>query len=177
MRRALVTFLVAAALFGVIPSSVAHDHRPPQVSLETTTATQDGKRIYAYWPRQKDGRCKVTGHFDFTTFPRTIPYATGTTAGITLFKPEAPVNFVMRAWRRVGEDGRPYQAPEVVPMLLEPVREGAETVAWRLEFLPDLVEGDLYLQLEVYWRDEEGCGPAADAGAQQASWTFHLEAE
>lgn len=178
MRRLAALAMFVGALVPIAPEARAHDHRPPKPArLRAGEEVQDGRKIHSYWVRRRrDGNCFITDTFDFTTFPRAIGYEAGTPVAVTLFKPAMPVEWVVQAWRDVDEDGHPRGAPDPVPAVPQPVRRDGETVAWRLELAPPLVDGHMYLQVEAYWTDEEECAPQPDLGTQTATWTFHLRA-
>jgi hypothetical protein len=173
--------VVAAALsFGCLAAiqttAWSHDHRPPRnPALTVGTERQVGRPIHLTWTRRVGpNECDSADGFGGTTFPKAIPFAPGSGASITLRKASPPREWQLSAWTAVDRTGRPKGQPETVPAALLPPSEGGVPDRWQLHFATPVSGDHVYLQLDVYWADEESCGGSPDLGAQSGSWTYHL---
>jgi hypothetical protein len=80
----------------------------------------------------------------------------------------------LKAWRAVTRKGRPKGAAEAVPAILLPVAGDGPPRSWKVVFVPPISAAHVYLQLDAFWADEEGCGGNPDLGSQEGTWTYHL---
>ncbi len=177
MRRiaaALSLFLV------VIPEvASAHDHRPPRATLRIAGETQTGSRYSDGWIKtaNEPGMCMGTFGDGFPRFKRPLSHQVGDEIAVRLHKSAVPMELSVHRWAEVDDDGAPKGSPVPVPFALRPLLAGADIVAWDVVILPPVIDGHLYLGVDGYWADEDGCGGFPDLGSQYALWTFHAVSE
>ncbi len=174
--------LIALIVIGVGSTAVAHDHRPPPRSVLTTGGReQRGLFFETYWLSRYDERfCELSRGFGEVTFPSSIRHRVGSPAMITLRKASPPREWSLQFWNRVDKGGHPKGAPTVLPATLAPLpsRTGEAPRAWQLVFVPPVHKRHVYLRVDVFWADEDGCSfSAVDLGDQSASWTYHLRVQ
>lgn len=140
----------------------------------TAEGSQRGSLHHADgWARKtKDGKaCVATFATGSPSFRRSLAYSAGHEVVIRFAKPSPPLELAVRQWDSVNDKGQP-QDPMPLPWVLRPYVKG-DTEAWEVVFVP-FPQDHIYLDVEAWWADEDGCGGAPDLGSQYAAWTFHL---
>ena len=156
-------FLYGLALDG-IPSSWAHDHKPPLAFLRTTDGRQKGNNYHYWWTTTSGNGCVSMDAVGPFKFPNNSLESTGNEdVWITIRKRQKPKKLGLKSWMAVDDQGQPVGAGEAVEHALKKI-DGK----WRVRFSPPF-STDNYLRMSASWRDFEGCG-----GAQGGYWTFHL---
>ena len=175
MKRYVSVAMVTTILWLLAGVSAAHDHRPPpRARLLSGGERQLGRQIHSEWTRRSGRFCITTFADGFLRFPKAMPYAPSEDVVLRLRKEAMPLEWQLQAWTEVSKDGYPKGDPETVPAIAEPRVIGSQVVGWDLRFVPPLVEGDLYLLIDVHWADEDECGPPPYLGSQSMSWSYHL---
>ncbi len=173
--RALVS-IVLIATFALLStgSAGAEDHRAPRARLVHDPG-QTGRYLYDDWVlRRRDGSCYREGGDNFLGFPASIRVERGERVRIRLKKDDPPIEWALEAWTEVNASGQPEGDPLQVAAGLTPHPPAKDIVAWDLNFLPPPTANHLYLRLQAFWTDDEGCVPPPDLGSQSAGWTFHV---
>ncbi|MDQ3646451.1 MAG: hypothetical protein M3345_05880, partial [Actinomycetota bacterium] len=154
----------------------SHDHRPPpDPALTIGAKRQVGRPIHITWRERVDeNECELSDGFDFTTFPSATSFPSGSDGTIVLRKKSPPREWQLQVWRSVTRKGRPKGQPERILAGLVPQVGSAPPDRWELRFVPPSSADHLYLRLDVFWADEEGCASTPDLGSQIGSWTYHL---
>ncbi len=80
----------------------------------------------------------------------------------------------VQEWPGVDEHGHADGTPTPVPWVLRPHVVDNEVRAWDVVVTAPPEPGHVYLGVDAYWADEDGCGPPVDLGSQYAAWAFHL---
>lgn len=165
--------LVVVGMLG--PAASAHDHRPPSRPVLTIgDARQRGRPISELWLERIDAdECEMAAGWSDISFPRSVPFESGSAATVGLRKEAPPVEWEIRMWDRVDRRGRVEGEGHPVPAVLVP---GEGATGWALQFAPDPVTRHAYIRLDVFWQDEEGCSRPPDLGSQTGRWTYHLRA-
>lgn len=171
--------LTSALVLGVMaaPGASAHDHRrPPAPYLSAGGERQEGKDVRMTWLRRYDEKyCDLLDGFGATTFPKKVlSYDSGDVATIRLKKSAPPLEWWVYAWEEIRRNGQPKGTAQTVPALVDAHRRDGGLVAWDLRFVLPPADRHLYLLVEVYWADEEGCSGEVDLGSQSAAWSYHL---
>lgn len=171
--RPCVLACVTAIMLGSPSLGWAHDHAPPEATLRTQAGgTQEG-RLNAYcWVVNVD---PATGDYTQecvdapTEYPSPVRVSSPERVRIRLHKPTRPELVVLRSSRTADGDERR------LPILLKPVKDAADVVAWDVVFDVCHARRHYYLRLGAVWPDEEGAQDAdGNPPSQDAIWTFHV---
>jgi hypothetical protein len=111
----------------------------------------------------------------FPRFRKALRHVPGQEIVVRFHKPAVPLEIQVSRWPRITDGGKPAGTPTPLPWLIRPHLVGDEIRAWEVVIEPPVVPGHLYLGVEAYWRDEDGCWGPLDLGNQYAAWTFHLK--
>lgn len=175
-RWRLITAVLGTSFALTAQPASGHDHRPPRNPVLTVGAKrQPGRSVEVAWRERIDeNECEFGHGWNVTTFPSAIPYSSGSHATLVLRKKSPPREWSLQAWTSVTRKGRPKGEPKLVPALLVPEVGRAPDPRWTLRFVPPRFASHLYLRLDVFWADEEGCSRTPDLGSQMGGWTYHL---
>lgn len=172
---------MVVACLGLAPSALAHDHRlPPAAVLMVGELRQRGTLSEERWVTSDSTDDEVLCRTDFGSFLNhfsktslTVPADT-VDAAIRVRKSAAPRSVVVQAWEKVDRRRRPTGQATPIPSVLTPHIVGDKPAAWNVAFaLPR--SRHVYLQIDLSWTDEEGCGGGLDTGSQHAGWRFHVK--
>lgn len=180
MAMSLHRVVIAAVVLALMqaPGASAHDHRrPPSPRLKAGGEVQEGKNVRMTWLRRYDEKyCDLLDGFGYTTFPkRVLSYDAGDTARVRLKKSAPPLEWWVYAWEDIRrKNGQPKGTAQVIPAAVDAHRRDGQVVAWDIRFVLPPADRHLYILVEAYWADEEGCSSQPDLGSQSAAWSFHL---
>lgn len=176
-RMALVLAAVAVALAGVFlvaqrPAS-AHDHLIPKtVLVKGDEVLQSGRLVKeSSWTfLDGEGGLNTDTAAYFWRFPAEDRVAAGSELRIRIFMDRQPETFVLAAYPKVSERGRPTGERRLLNPSFEPVVRDGLTVAWDAVFAVNRPDRHYYLVGRGHWQDAEGSDEP-----QYASWAFHAK--
>ncbi len=175
--NALRLILPALLLLSGLDPAAAHDHRPPKAILKGKDALQQGLALQEHWLSRYDAdECEAGGGDSVViSFPQQVRLAAPQAPSIRLRKRAMPVEVAVRQWPEVDDEGHAQGEGVSLPWALSPVKRDGATVAWDVTVPVTVPRRHLYLGLEAYWQDEEGCAGTPDLGSQSMFWTFHAK--
>jgi hypothetical protein len=178
-RIQLIVLLAAMAvaisgvfLVGQRPAS-AHDHLIPKtVLMKGDQELQAGRLVKeSSWTYlDGEGGLNTDTAYYYWRFPEVDRVAAGSEMRLRIFKDRQPETFVLAAYPKVNERGRPMGDKRLLSPSFEPVVRDGLTVAWDAVFDLNRPDRHYYLVGRGHWQDVE------DYGEQQyASWSFHVK--
>jgi hypothetical protein len=177
MRLIVLLAATAMALAGVVlvgqRSASAHDHLIPRVVLvKEDKELQVGRKVKESSWTYLDGEGGLntdTAYYHWS-FPEVDRVAAGSEMRLRIFMDRQPEVFVLAAYPKVTERGRPSGEKRPVSVSFEPVVRDGLTVAWDAVFNVKRPDRHYYLVGRGHWQDAEGSGEQ-----QYASWAFHAK--
>ena len=172
LLAAMAVALAALFLVGQRPVS-AHDHlKPKTVLVKGDEELQAGRLVKeSSWTYlDGEGGSNTDTAYYYWRFPEVDRVAAGSEMRIRVFKDRQPEAFVLAAYPRVDERGRPSGEKRLLSPSFEPVVRDGLTVAWDAVFDLNRPDRHYYLVGRGHWPDAEGSGEQ-----QYASWAFHAK--
>jgi hypothetical protein len=177
LRLVVLLAAVAVALAGAFlvtqRSARAHDHLIPKTALvKGDNELQAGRLVKeSSWTyADGEGGLNTDTAYYYWRFPEVDRVAAGSEVRIRVFKDRQPETFVLAAYPKVSERGRPLGEKRLLSASFEPVVREGLTVAWDAVFELDRPDRHYYLVSRAHWQDAEGSGEQ-----QYASWAFHAK--
>lgn len=174
MCLSLLCWLIVTATWSAVPvvsrPALAHDHRPPSLTIRVDDTEQKGFLYASSWVTDgKDGCVFSSGDG-----ARRFPSGNSVNAGfhrpsIFIDSSRAPKRFGLFAWSAVDPFGNPVGPADRIPVTMREYRRDGQK-GYRGTFGLTIL-GHRYLEARVVWRDVEGC-----ASTESGAWTFHLSA-
>jgi hypothetical protein len=177
LRSVVLLAVVAVALAGVLlaaqRSASAHDHLiPKSVLVKGDKELQVGRQVKESSWTYLDGEGGLntdTAYYAWS-FPEVDRVAAGSEMRLRIFKDRQPEVFVLAAYPKVTEKGRPSGEKRLLNVSFEPVVRDGLTVAWDAVFDVERPDRHYYLVGRGHWQDAEGSGEQ-----QYAHWSFHAK--
>jgi hypothetical protein len=177
LRLVVLLAAVAVALAGAFlvtqQPAQAHDHLiPKMVLVKGEKELQAGRLVKeSSWTyADGEGGLNTDTAYYYWRFPEVDRVAAGSEVRIRVFKDRQPETFVLAAYPKVSERGRPLGEKRLLSASFEPVVREGLTVAWDAVFELDRPDRHYYLVSRAHWQDAEGSGEQ-----QYASWAFHAK--
>lgn len=175
--KAIFLVAVMAAFVGVWlatqrPAS-AHDHLIPKtVLVKGAKELQRGHLVKeSSWTYlDGEGGMNTDTAYYYWRFPEVDRVAVGSELRIRIFKDRQPETFILAAYPKLSERGRPSGEKRLLSPSFEPVVRDGLTVAWDAVFNLDRPDRHYYLVSRGHWQDAEGSGEQ-----QYAHWAFHAK--
>lgn len=172
LLAAMVMAISGVFLVGQRPAS-AHDHLIPKTVLAKGDEVLQAGRLVkeSSWSYlDGEGGLNTDTAYYYWRFPEVDRVAAGSELRLRIFKDRQPETFVLAAYPKVNERGRPMGDRRLLSPSFEPVVRDGLTVAWDAVFDLDRPDRHYYLVGRGHWQDVE------DYGEQQyASWSFHVK--
>jgi len=177
MRVVVLLAAMAVALAGVFlvaqRSASAHDHLIPKtVLVKGDNELQAGRLVKeSSWTYlDGEGGLNTDTAYYYWRFPEVDRVAAGSELRLRIFKDRQPETFVLAAYPRVSERGRPMGEKRLLSASFEPAVRDGLTVAWDAVFHVERPDRHYYLVGRGHWQDAEGSGEQ-----QHAHWAFHAK--
>lgn len=172
LLAAMVVALAGVFWVGQRPAN-AHDHLIPKtVLVKGDKELQAGRLVKeSSWTYlDGEGGMNTDTAYYYWRFPEVDRVAAGSEMRLRIFKDRQPETFMLAAYPRVDERGRPSGEKRLLSPSFEPVVRDGLTVAWDAVFDLDRPDRHYYLVGRGHWQDAEGSGEQ-----QYASWAFHAK--
>lgn len=172
LLAAIAVGLAVVFLVGQRPAS-AHDHLIPEtVLVEGEERLQAGRLVKeSSWTyADGEGGLNTDTAYYYWRFPDVDRVAADADMRIRVFVDRQPEAFVLAAYPRVDEKGRPDGEKRLLSVSFEPVVRDGLTVAWDAVFDLKRPDRHYYLVARGHWQDAEGSGEQ-----QYAHWAFHAK--
>lgn len=165
---AIFCIVLAISDFSLIPGSVpdtalAHDHKPPTVTLSNSNRHQGGRLLGYCWSGEfLGGTCQENRY----SLPHRIPVDVENRTGILVSKRQPPHEFEVTARSRSRGNGRRLSlraslSPEFT----------SSGLSWFVDIDVSSLRSDHVVRLYARWLDEDG-----NPFAEEATWLFHVDA-
>jgi len=172
LLAAMVLGLTVVFSVGQRPAG-AHDHVIPKtVLVKEDQVLQAGRLVKESSWTYLDGAggLNTDTAYYYWRFPEVDRVAAGSEVRVRIFMDRQPEVFVLAAYPKVSERGRPVGEKQLLSPSFEPVVRDGLTVAWDAVFDLGRPDRHFYLVGRGHWQDAEGSGEQ-----QYASWAFHAK--